>query len=130
MPHQAPNASLILDNLFNDTDNEGPVITTPASVPGINVQPGMADVVVNWSPLPSANDVVEGTIPSANITCEDDAGNVVMSGDRFRAGTTTVTCKANDTSLNEGSKQFTITVIGESFFENRLFLTENDFSEI
>ena len=75
----------------------------------------MPDVVVNWSPMPSATDSVDGPILSAEIRCEDDAGNVVMSGDRFRAGTTTVTCKANDTSLNEGSAQFTIIVIGESF---------------
>ncbi|XP_033642798.1 uncharacterized protein LOC117302922 [Asterias rubens] len=92
-------------------DNEGPVITTPTSVPGINVERGMPDVVVNWSPMPSATDSVDGPILSAEIRCEDDAGNVVMSGDRFRAGTTTVTCKANDTSLNEGSAQFTIIVI-------------------
>ena len=78
----------------------------------MNVDPGMADASVTWSPLPSADDVVEGSILPANIICEDDSGNVVMSGDRFPVGTTTVTCRANDTALNEGSSQFTITVVG------------------
>ena len=72
----------------------------------------MPDASVHWSPLPTALDAFEGTIPAANIVCEDEAGNVVVSGGRYRVGTTTVTCRANDTSLNEGSSQFNITVIG------------------
>ena len=78
----------------------------------MNVDPGMADAIVTWSPLPSAVDSVEGSILAANIICEDNSGNVVMSGERFPVGTTTVTCRANDTALNEGSGQFTITVVG------------------
>ena len=95
-------------------DNEGPVITSPNNV-SVNVDSGMADAAVVWSSLPSATDVVEGPISNASIICQNDAGNVVISGGRYPAGTTTVTCRANDTALNEGSIQFTITVIG-SFF--------------
>ena len=78
----------------------------------MNVDPGMTDAIVTWSPLPSANDTVDGLIPPSTIVCEVGPGNVVMSGDRFPVGTTTVTCRANDTALNEGSSQFNITVVG------------------
>ena len=76
----------------------------------------MADANVTWSPLPSANDTVEGPIDPSNITCEDVAGNVVMSGDRFAVGTTTVTCRANDSIPHEGFCQFSITVVGMYIF--------------
>ena len=76
----------------------------------MNVDAGMIDAVVTWSPLPSANDTVEG--PIIIIICEASPGNVVMSGDRFPVGTSRVTCRANDTVPNEGSCQFNITVIG------------------
>ena len=79
------------------------------------VDPGMSDAAVTWSPLPSANDTVDGVINPTTIVCEDAAGNVVTSGDRFPVGTTTVTCRANDTALNEGSGQFNITVVGRYF---------------
>ena len=78
----------------------------------MNVDPGMADAIVTWSPMPSANDTVDGVIDPTTIVCEVSPGNVVRSGDRFLVGTTTVTCRANDTALNEGSSQFNITVIG------------------
>ena len=78
----------------------------------MNVDPAMADAIVTWLPLPSANDTVDGPIPPSTIVCEVGPGNVVMSGDRFPVGTTTVTCRANDTALNEGSSHFNITVIG------------------
>ena len=91
-------------------DNELPTVTVPTTVPTIYVQPGMMNAAVMWSS--SAIDVVDGTIPPADIICKDDSGNVVMSGDSFPVGTTTVTCRANDTALNEGSGQFTITVEG------------------
>ena len=76
----------------------------------MNVDVGMADASVTWSPLPSANDTVDG--PITTIVCENLAGNVVMSGDRFAVGTTTVTCRANDSIPLEGSCQFNITVFG------------------
>ena len=73
----------------------------------------MINAAVMWSS--SAIDVVDGTIPPADIICQDDSGNVVMSGDSFPVGTTTVTCRAKDTALNEGSGQFTITVEGRYY---------------
>ena len=81
----------------------------------MNVDPGMADAAVTWSPMPSANDTVDGVIAPSTIVCEVSPGNVVMSGDKFPVGTTTVTCRANDTALNEGSSQFNITVVGMFF---------------
>ena len=72
----------------------------------------MIDAGVTWSPLPTANDTVDGVIDPTTIVCDDGAGNVLMSGDRFRVGTTEVTCKASDSVPQEGSCKFNITVIG------------------
>ena len=73
--------------VFN-TDNEAPIVYSPNNVPAMNVDPGMADAIVTWSPMPSANDTVDGPIPPSTIVCEVSPGNVVMSGDRFLVGTT------------------------------------------
>ena len=78
----------------------------------MNVEMGMADTSITWSPLPSANDTVDGVIDPTTIVCHDGSGNVVMSGDRFVVGTTTVTCRANDSIPHEGSCQFNVTVVG------------------
>ena len=86
----------------------------------------MPNAVVVWSLLPSANDNVDGSIPAADITCQDSLGNVVMSGDRYPVGTTTVTCRANDTAQNEGSTVFTITVVGTYILH---VLTEQNISK-
>ena len=105
---------------MRNADNEAPVVNCPASAPAMNVDLGMADAIVTWSPLPSANDTVDGPILSTNIVCDDGAGNVVMTGDGYPVGATTVTCKANDTALNEGSCEFNITVIGRYFLSLQL----------
>ena len=77
----------------------------------MNVDPGMAGAIVTWSPpTPTAIDIVDG--PIIAIVCEDSLGNVTMSGDLYPVGLTTVTCRANDTALNEGSCEFNITVVG------------------
>ncbi len=107
------NLILNFKKIFFNKDNEAPVITTPANVPAINVEPNMATVVVNWTPLPSAVDTVEGAILAANIICRDQLGGVVASGDRYPVGTTRVTCTASDSVPNTGTKQFTITVVGK-----------------
>ena len=65
--------------------------------------------------LPSANDTVDGVIDPTTIVCEVSPGNVVMSGDRFPVGTTTVTCTASDSVPNERSCEFNITVFGEYY---------------
>ena len=74
----------------------------------------MTDAIVTWSV--SANDNVDGTILPVNIICDDGASNILMSGENYPVGTTTVTCRANDTALNEGSCEFNITVTGRCFF--------------
>ena len=91
-----------------NADNEHPIVTCPRVVSSMLLNSGMTESIATWSPLPSANDVVDGEILAANITCEDDAGNVVMSGDLYPLGLTKVTCRANDTALNEGSCEFYI----------------------
>ena len=106
------NHALLYCYIDINADTEPPAVTVPNIVPSINVDPGMPDAAVTWSPLPSATDVVEGVIPDANILCQDTAGNVVMSGGRYSVGTTTVTCTASDSVPNTASDQFTITVIG------------------
>ena len=73
---------------------------------------GFANALITWSPQPSAYDIVDGLIDATTIVCKNDAGNVVMSGSSFPIGTTTVTCRAYDAALNEGSSQFDITIIG------------------
>ncbi|XP_033640821.1 hyalin-like [Asterias rubens] len=100
--------------LFNITvvDNEAPSVTCPSDVPSINVDPGTASSNVTWSAPPSANDIVDGDV-TANVVCTDDTGNVVVSGDLYALGLTTVTCTANDTALNEGSCLFNITVVDD-----------------
>ena len=93
-------------------DIEAPVVTSPNTISSIYVETGMTDAPAVWSPMPSANDTVDGVIDPSTIVCEVSPGNVVVSGDIFPVGTTTVTCRANDTALNEGSSQFDVTVLG------------------
>ena len=78
----------------------------------VNVDPGTAMANVTWSPLPTANYTNGTVIDASTIVCEDSSRNVVMSGDLYPVGTTTVTCRANDTvSVNvTGSCEFNITV--------------------
>ena len=84
---------------------------------------GTAFANVTWSSLPSASDNVDVNITDS-VVCEDDLGNVVISGRAHTAGLTTVTCKAHDTALNEGSCQFNITVVGTFPFDNFFFVVE------
>ncbi|XP_071788134.1 uncharacterized protein [Asterias amurensis] len=73
---------------------------------------GMPDEAVIWSPLPSAIDSAGGVIDPASIVCEDQDGNLTMSGDTFPAGKTIITCTTdiNDTVLYQGFCQFSITL--------------------
>ena len=73
----------------------------------------MAGAIVTWSPSPAATDAVDGPITA--IVCEDSSVAVVMSGTLYPVGLTTVTCKAYDTAINEGSCEFNITVVGMYF---------------
>ena len=100
--------------LFPNADNEPPTVFCPSTV-SVNVDTGMENANVTWSPSPTANDTVDGVIDPATIVCEDSLGNVVMSDTLYSVGITNVTCKANDTALNEGSCEFNITVVGMYF---------------
>ena len=70
----------------------------------------VAIAIVTWSPLPTANDTNGTVIDASTIVCEDSSRNIVMSGDPYPVGTTTVTCRANDILNVEGSCEFNITV--------------------
>ena len=91
---------------------EAPIVTCPNNITNMGTDTGLNTAVVNWSPAPTATDNVD-TINATNIVCQDDSGNVVMSGGTYDLGTTTVTCRVNDTALNEGSCQFVIEVVGK-----------------
>ena len=95
-----------------DADNESPTVNCP-SPNTTNVDSGAAGATVFWSSSPTATDFGGVPIDPNTIVCEDSPGSVVVSGGFYQHGLTTVTCKANDTSLNEGSCSFMITVIGK-----------------
>jgi len=80
------------------TENEPPTISYTANVV-VHPPCGQTAMVVNY-PAPSAND----RCSSVNVTCNPPSGSV------FPAGTTTVQCTAHDTSGNEASCSFTVTV--------------------
>ncbi|XP_071795600.1 uncharacterized protein [Asterias amurensis] len=91
-------------------DNESPIVTCP-SAETTNVDLSMAGALVSWSVSPDAIDVVDATVNADSVVCEDHLGDVVTSGGFFQAGVTTVTCRASDNVLNNGSCVFVITVI-------------------
>ncbi|XP_033636365.1 ephrin type-A receptor 3-like [Asterias rubens] len=91
------------------TDNEAPNVTCPTDN-SPNVDASLAGAYVIWSVSPNATDVVDATVNADSVVCEDHLGNVVTSGEFFQDGLTKVTCRANDTSLNEGSCSFFINV--------------------
>ncbi|XP_071804422.1 uncharacterized protein [Asterias amurensis] len=95
-----------------EIDIEAPIVCCPSNASFVNVDAGTAFANVTWSSLPSASDNVDVNITDS-VVCEDDLGNVVISGRAYTAGLTTVTCKAHDTALNEGSCQFNITVVDD-----------------
>ena len=95
-------------------DNEAPNVTCPTDNT-TNVDASLAGAFVIWSVSPNAIDVVDATVNADSVVCEDHLSNNVTSGEFFQAGVTTVTCRANDTSLNEGSCAFFINVTGEYF---------------
>ncbi len=93
-------------------DNEPPTVIPPANLAMEFVDPGRPYATVSWSPSPSATDVVDGWIDPLTIRCENNAGSIVTPGGKYSVGLITVTCRVNDTALNEGSSHFNITVIG------------------
>ncbi|XP_038061125.1 uncharacterized protein LOC119731913 [Patiria miniata] len=96
--------------VINVVDTEDPEVSCPTSVPSQDTDLGMSSAVVTWTPMPSANDNVDNFTIN-NITCQDEAGNVVESDDTYSLGTTTVTCLVFDSAGNNGSCQFVIYVV-------------------
>ncbi|XP_071802555.1 mucin-4-like isoform X2 [Asterias amurensis] len=88
-------------------DNESPNVTCPMN---IKVLHEMSQGNVSWSPMPKATDVVDGVIDPINITCVNGKGIMVTSGSLFDVGTTTVTCTAVDSSENNATCSFEISV--------------------
>ncbi|XP_038049732.1 uncharacterized protein LOC119723239 [Patiria miniata] len=91
-------------------DTEDPEVSCPKSVPSQETDLGMSSAVVSWTPMPSATDNVDNFTIN-NITCQDEAGNVVESDGTYSLGTTTVTCLVFDSAHNNGSCQFVINVV-------------------
>ena len=91
-------------------DVEGPIVTCPKDS-RVYVEPGRADAVVDWSPSPSAEDVVDSSIP--NVTCKGQDGDMAELGGRFPIGESEITCVALDSAQNEGNCSFVVTVIGK-----------------
>ena len=56
---------------FPNADDEPPTVICPNTTT-VDVDAGMAMANVTWSPLPTANDTVDGTVIDAStIVCED-----------------------------------------------------------
>ncbi|XP_038061130.1 deleted in malignant brain tumors 1 protein-like [Patiria miniata] len=94
------------------SDIEDPEVSCPNSVPSQDTDLGMSSAVVTWTPMPSATDNVDNFTIN-DITCQDEAGNVVESDGTYSLGTTTVTCLVFDSAHNKGSCKFVIHVVGE-----------------
>ena len=85
------------------TDAEKPVFMNVPESLAVNTDPGMPTAVVSWQ-QPSATDNSDEPLTiSSNFN----------SGDKFPIGITTITYTATDSSGNEESVMFTITVSGK-----------------
>jgi len=82
-------------------DTQAPNITCPAAVTAVApvACPILTGTTVNY-PRPTVSD----NCPGVTIAC------VPASGSSFPCGTTTVTCTATDTSANQSSCSFTVSV--------------------
>ena len=85
------------------SDDEKPVFFNVPENLVINTDPGLPTAVVSWQ-QPSATDNSGGSV---TITSNFN------SSDTFPIGITNVTYTATDTSGNEESAMFSITIIGE-----------------
>ncbi|MFN0111224.1 MAG: HYR domain-containing protein, partial [Blastocatellia bacterium] len=81
-------------------DNQGPTLTACPSNISLNTAAGLCTAVATYT-APTANDVCDG---ARTVTCSP------ASGTAFAKGTTTVTCTTSDTSGNNSSCSFTVTV--------------------
>jgi len=76
-----------------------PVITVPSD---ITLEATGPNTVVNYVPVPSATDIVDGSV---TVTCSKE------SGDNFPVGLTLVTCTATDAHNNTATASFNVTII-------------------
>jgi hypothetical protein len=87
----------------NDTQN--PTITCPSAVTAT----AAASCPIGTSATTSFTVTASDNCPGVTVVCKDQNGNVVVSGQPFPVGTTTVTCTATDASGNTASCMFTVT---------------------
>ena len=80
-------------------DTTPPTLNLPGPISASADATGTA--VVTYSPTPSASDLVSGAVP---VVCQP------ITGSRFAAGATTVTCTARDAAGNQATGKFTVTV--------------------
>jgi probable HAF family extracellular repeat protein len=81
-------------------DNQSPVISgCPGNLTNY-ITPGSTSAVVTWS-TPTASDNCDGNVP---VVCTPPSGSL------FTVGSTSVTCRASDTSSNSDSCSFTVDV--------------------
>ncbi len=97
--NRALTACEVAVNALVPCDVTPPVVTVPADI--TEEATSAAGAVVTFSPIPSANDNVDGAITP---TCD------ATSGDTFPIDTTTVTCSATDQAGNTGEASFDVTV--------------------
>lgn len=114
--HLTGTATLII--VVNDTS--APVVTVPQNI--TQTAAAGSTVTVNYSPAPSATDLVDGT--SDAVTCTIPAspgptapfpsGSTLTAPAAGMSTTTTVTCSATDTNHLTGTASFTVTINGVS----------------
>ena len=86
------------------TDDEKPVLIDVPESLSVHTDPGMSTAVVSWQQPSATDNSVEPVTITSNLN----------SGYMFSIGNTTVTFIATDTSGNEDSAMFTITVTGKT----------------
>ena len=97
--NRALTACEVAVNALVPCDDTPPVVTVPADI--TEEATSGAGASVTFSPLPSANDIVDGAITPFCTS---------SSGDTFPLGTTTVNCSATDAAGNLGQASFDVTV--------------------
>jgi hypothetical protein len=88
-------------------DTQAPTIACPSNITTNTVNAGDASIAVSFS-SPVAADNCSGV----SVVC------VPPSGSQFPKGTTTVTCKATDTSNNQTACSFTVNVFDQVIVDN------------
>jgi len=87
-------------------DMQPPTITCPADINAA----AMASCPIATSAPVTFNVTASDNCPGVTVVCKDQNGQVVVSGQPFPTGTTTVTCTATDTTGNTATCGFNINV--------------------